>query len=132
MSRRNGKQDTSGRLSFYGPPADTAGLRRCLAPLCHVGIGTGTAAVIDQRSGRRVTFRTPTVRLHGPRGVACVECESELFVDGVHLAILPDGQRVWVRDVRDTLAGDTGGAGEAGDDVDGTGGGNGGKGGTAA
>jgi hypothetical protein len=129
-SRGNTRGERPDQLAFYYPPAATAGLRRCLAPLCHVGCGTGTAAVIDQRSGRRVAFRTPTIRLHGPRGVACVECESELFVDGVHLAVLPDGQRVWVRDVRDTLAGgeatDTAGdgegeAGEAGDSgADGT------------
>lgn len=107
------RRDKSGGLSFYYPPAGTSASPTCLAPLCHVGLGTQTAAVIDQRSGRRVAFRTPTVRVVGPRGLACVECESEMFADGLHLAVLPDGRRVWVRDVRDTLAA----ADEEGDDV---------------
>lgn len=73
----------------------------CYAPLCDIGFGTGNAAVISQKGGYVVRFKLDRAKLVGR--VLCVECESLMLVNGLHRARLPDGQVVWVRDVRDVL-----------------------------
>lgn len=87
-------------MNAVAPGATTV----CYAPLCELGLGTGNAAVINQKGGRRVRFKlTRTATLIGGR-VLCVECESLMVVDGLHRAKLPDGQMIWVKDARETLA----------------------------
>lgn len=90
----------SRKLSFTFPPARTSGEKVCYAPLAEMGLGTGRGGVIDQESGKLVRFPLRTIKLI--HNVACVDCESVGFMDGLHLGVLPGGQRVWVRDVRDT------------------------------
>ena len=91
----------TGTLSFRYKPARSSADRICYAALSEMGIGTGHAAVIDQKSGRAVRFMLATVTL--VHDIACVKCESEMYADGLHLGVLPDGRRVWVRDVRDVM-----------------------------
>ena len=91
----------TGTLSFRYPPARSSADRVCYAALCEMGIGTGHAAVVDQKSGRAVRFQLATVTL--VQSIACVKCESIQHVDGLHLGVLPDGRRVWIRDVRDVI-----------------------------
>lgn len=117
MTAHNRSRDT---VPFRYPPAKTSAEKTCYAPLCELGMGTGTAAVIDHRSGRKVHFSTPSIKIVD--GVACVACVSTAFVDGVHMAQLPDGTPVWVRDVRDVFA-----AAAAGSAVDVAGGASGGS-----
>lgn len=75
----------------------------CYAPLVAIGLGTGNAAVIDQRSGRKVTFKIDRVTLVGD--LACVACRilDANSGDGMFLVRLPDGTPAWVFDVRDVF-----------------------------
>jgi hypothetical protein len=75
------------------------------APVCHMGLGTGDAAVMDERRGRAVYFRSVSLTIIGV--VVCAECLSlEYDADaGLHLVELPGGSRAWVRDVRESERG---------------------------
>ena len=66
-----------------------------LIPLYSLGLGTGTAAVLDARSGRPVRLCDPPTVLLGD--AVCVRAERVAEADGLLLVRLPGGVPAWVR-----------------------------------
>jgi hypothetical protein len=65
-----------------------------LLPVVELGIGTGTATVLDRRSLREVKVLCRTVRLVGRK--VCVVARSHGVEVGLHRVTRPGGATAWV------------------------------------
>jgi hypothetical protein len=80
----------------------SAGDSHCLVALTESSTTTGRVAVIDHRTGQTVRFPLPKLTLFA--GVTCARLRSLGIANGLHMAKLPTGEQVHVRDLRDSLA----------------------------